>query len=90
MDIKSYLDKAERGEATRIAQHLRVHPVMVSQWANGAKPVPAERCPGIERATAAAVTCEELRPDVAWHRVPDDEWPGGKGRPLLDLARVAA
>lgn len=31
--------------------------------------VPAEYCPAIERATrakGAAVTCEELRPDVAW------------------------
>lgn len=26
--------------------------------------VPAERCTDIERATAGAVTCEELRPDL--------------------------
>lgn len=32
--------------------------------------VPAEWCPAIEAATRAkgrTVTCEELRPDVAWH-----------------------
>jgi DNA-binding transcriptional regulator YdaS (Cro superfamily) len=29
--------------------------------------VPAERCPQIERATDGAVTCEELRPDLAEH-----------------------
>lgn len=28
--------------------------------------VPAEHCPAIERATAGAVRCEDLRPDVAW------------------------
>lgn len=28
--------------------------------------VPAEHCPTIERATAGAVRCEELRPDVDW------------------------
>ncbi len=39
---------------------------MVSQWASGVKAVPAERCPEIERATGGAVTCEELRPDIAW------------------------
>lgn len=29
--------------------------------------VPAEHCPLIELATAGAVRCEELRPDVAWY-----------------------
>lgn len=28
--------------------------------------VPAEHCPGIELATAGAVRCEDLRPDVPW------------------------
>ena len=28
--------------------------------------VPAEHCPAIERATARAVRCEDLRPDVDW------------------------
>lgn len=42
----------------------------VSRWfsADNGK-APAEKCPAIERATRAkgsAVTCEELRPDVAW------------------------
>lgn len=89
MNIKAYLEGAERGEAARIAQALGVHPVMVSQWANGLKPVPPDRCPGIERATAGAVRCEDMRPDVPWHRVADEQWPGGIGRPLLDVARAA-
>lgn len=28
--------------------------------------VPAEHCPAIEQATAGAVRCEDLRPDVPW------------------------
>lgn len=45
-------------------------------WFNTDRNVPAERCPLIERATKAKavevgdealiVTCEELRPDIAW------------------------
>ena len=30
------------------------------------RPIPAERCPEIEKATGGAVRCEELRPDVDW------------------------
>lgn len=43
---------------------------MVSQWAAGVKPVPADRCADIERATAGAVTRRDLRPED-WHRI----WP---------------
>jgi DNA-binding transcriptional regulator YdaS (Cro superfamily) len=42
-------------------------------WFNTSRRVPAEYCPAIERLTrerakslADVVTCEELRPDVAW------------------------
>jgi DNA-binding transcriptional regulator YdaS (Cro superfamily) len=38
-------------------------------WFNTSRRVPAEHCPGIERATrerGKPVLCEELRPDVAW------------------------
>lgn len=36
---------------------------VVQQWLRSR--VPTERCPDIERATDGAVTCEELRPDLA-------------------------
>jgi DNA-binding transcriptional regulator YdaS (Cro superfamily) len=49
---------------------------------------PTEWCPAIERITA--VTCEVLRPDVAWVRVPDLSWPHASGRPCLDLASMVA
>lgn len=48
-----------------MARILGVTPPTVNQWCNGDRQVPAERCPDIERATAGAVTCEELRPDLA-------------------------
>lgn len=41
----------------------------VSPYFTTARRLPAEHCPTIERATRAAgevVSCEELRPDVAW------------------------
>jgi DNA-binding transcriptional regulator YdaS (Cro superfamily) len=58
-----------------MASALKVTQPTVSEWHRGQKRVPAERCPEIERGTRernaadperAVVTCEELRPDVAW------------------------
>lgn len=43
---------------------LRSHSV-VQGWRNNGR-VPAEYCPAIERYTAGAVTCEQLRPSVDW------------------------
>lgn len=65
MDLKTYAE-SERGASANLARAIGVSPVMVSQWIGGAKAVPAERCPAIERATRGAVRCEDLRPDVAW------------------------
>lgn len=58
-----------------MASTLKVTQPTVSEWHRGQKRVPAERCPEIERGTRERnatdperpiVTCEELRPDVAW------------------------
>lgn len=65
-------------------------PGAISQFTGGRRPVPADRCAAIERATSAQVTCEELRPDVAWVRVPDADWPHAGGRPCIDVAAPAA
>ncbi|HSV48343.1 MAG TPA: helix-turn-helix domain-containing protein [Ramlibacter sp.] len=54
------------GGRAPLASHLSVTPAAVSQWCNGERRVPAERCPQIEKATGGKVRCEELRPDVAW------------------------
>lgn len=65
MNLDTYLSTDGR-TAKQLADALRVSPVLISQWRNGGRPVPAERCPEIEQATNGLVTCEELRPDVQW------------------------
>lgn len=64
MNLNDYLSSVESGNA--LARKLGVSAVIVSQWRTGVRAVPAERCPAIERATAGAVRCEDLRPDVDW------------------------
>lgn len=86
MDIKTFTKTAGRGGVARLAEQIGVHPVLVSQWANGVRPIPAERCPAIERATDGAVVVEEMREDVIWVRVSDADWPHPNGRPCIDAA----
>lgn len=54
------------GSQARLAKLIGVSPSAVNQWISGVRPVPAERCPAIERATNGDVRCEDLRPDVDW------------------------
>jgi DNA-binding transcriptional regulator YdaS (Cro superfamily) len=68
MDIKTYLSGTET--AASLARKLGISPVLVSQWRNGYRPIPVERCSDIERATDNAVTRRDIRPDD-WHRI----WP---------------
>lgn len=58
-----------------MAVALKVKQPTISEWLRGDRRVPAERCPEIERGTRErnaedpdrpVVTCEQLRPDVAW------------------------
>lgn len=53
-----------------LASKLGITPVLISQWANGLRPVPPERCVEIEKATERKVTRKDLRPDD-WERI----WP---------------
>ncbi|MES2909867.1 MAG: Cro/CI family transcriptional regulator [Pseudomonadota bacterium] len=64
MKLSDWLE-VSRGRGTQLAQAIGVSPVLVSQWASGARDMPIERCVPIERATGGAVTCEEMRPDKA-------------------------
>ncbi|QWA09822.1 helix-turn-helix domain-containing protein [Sodalis ligni] len=65
MNLRTYTG-LQRGQATLLGKLLGVNSSLISQWANGIRAIPAERCPEIEKATSGAVTCEELRPDVDW------------------------
>lgn len=64
MRLNEYL--MARGTVNALAESIGVPAALVSQWKLGVRQVPAERCPAIERATAGAVRCEDLRPDVDW------------------------
>ena len=55
------------GSQAALAKACGVAPALVYQWLRGLRQVPTERCPAIEQATGGAVTCEELRPDLAEH-----------------------
>lgn len=70
MKLSDYFDQCkaqgEHGAQKRLASAIKVHPVLMSQWTTGERRVPADHCPAIERETGRLVTCEELRPDVAW------------------------
>ena len=80
---------AHVGGAASLARAVQVTPPMVTQWLRGIRSVSPDRCPQIERATAGAVPCETLRPDVRWSRIPDSGWPHPAGRPVIDVARPA-
>ena len=54
------------GSQNNLAQALMVSKGAVSQWKEEARRVPAEHCPAIERLTAGAARCEDLRPDMNW------------------------
>lgn len=64
MNLSDYIKS--HGDGNRLAEAIGAHPVLISQWKNGARQVPAERCPDIEQATGGLVRCEDLRPDVNW------------------------
>ncbi len=87
------IDAAARvlGSQSALAAVLGVTKGAVSQWKDAERQVPFEHCPAIERATGGLVTCEELRPHDRWSRIPDKSWPWHKkGRPVLDVSKVAA
>jgi DNA-binding transcriptional regulator YdaS (Cro superfamily) len=74
------------GGPAAVARLVNCKPPSVIGWRH--RSIPADRCPALERASAGKYPCEQLRPDVRWHRVPDADWPWHPGgRPLIDVAR---
>lgn len=85
MNLSDYLNAA-RGAQVALCAAIGAHSPDMSRWSSGDRPIPPDRCPAIERATSGRVTCEELRPDVRWQRIPDPAWPHPAGRPCIDVA----
>jgi len=78
-------------ERRAIAVALGLHEQYLYQCLTRRRETPTEHCPGIERASGGKLLCEQLRPDVLWHRVPDTAWPWhAQGRPLIDVTRQPA
>ncbi|KHJ60183.1 transcriptional regulator [Burkholderia glumae] len=69
MDILTYLMARNTSQAD-FAKALGVSQGLVCQWIKKRRPVAADRCVAIERATDGAVTRRDLRPDD-WQ----DIWP---------------
>lgn len=63
MNLKTYLAEHKQVD---LARKLGVTQGAVHQWAVGLSRPSAERCIQIEKATAGAVRCEQLRPDIDW------------------------
>lgn len=77
------------GGPAAVARLVNCKPPSVIGWRR--RSIPADRCPALEQASQGRYTCEALRPDVAWHRVADPDWPWHpQGRPLIDVTRQPA
>lgn len=90
MNLDQYLTRKGAESMAAFARSLGLNADQVRQWRSGydgRRPGP-ESCAAIERATGALVTCEELRPDLDWTRIPDKTWPHPKGRPAHDVAKA--
>lgn len=68
MNLETYLSTVDT--AANLARKIEIAPTLISQWRNGVRPIPVERCFAIEQATSGAVTRKDLRPDD-WHLI----WP---------------
>lgn len=63
MELNDYLKTTTQSDFARL---IGVTPAMVHQWSKSIRPVAAERCPEIEKATGGVIRCEDLRPDIDW------------------------
>lgn len=94
MNLHDYLSRPGALTVTELRRLIGAKSdAQVRQWRHKyADRVPSpENCAAIEKATAGKVTCEDLRKDVNWTRIPDASWPWHrKGRPLLDVTKAVA
>jgi DNA-binding transcriptional regulator YdaS (Cro superfamily) len=69
MSLADYLQQTGTSQR-HLAELVGVTQGRVSQWLGG-ETIPPERCIAIQTATGGALTCEQLRPDLEWHQLPD-------------------
>lgn len=87
MDLKTYGEK--RGALPALARRIGISPTFLTQCKIGVRQTPADRCPEIEMETGGVISCEELRSDIRWFRIPDPAWPyHPMGRPLCDFTKI--
>ncbi|MDP3139828.1 MAG: YdaS family helix-turn-helix protein [Burkholderiaceae bacterium] len=93
MNLDDYLSRPNCESMAAFARDLGLNTDQVRQWRHGTdgrRPSP-ENCAVMERHSSGLMTCEDLRPDLEWHRVTDKAWPWHrKGRPVLDVAKAVA
>ncbi|MEI6738008.1 MAG: YdaS family helix-turn-helix protein [Pseudomonadota bacterium] len=70
MELKTYIETAERGSASKLAAELGVSLSFLSQMASGAAAISPARSVAIESFTHGAVARKETRPSD-WHMI----WP---------------
>jgi len=68
MNLNTYLNTIDT--AANLARKLSINPTLISQWKNGVRPIPVERCADIEISTGGLITRQDLRPSD-WQRI----WP---------------
>lgn len=92
MNLDAYLSREGAESAVDFARRAGLNPDQVRQWRYGHNDRrPSEdNCARLERASSGLVTCEELRPDLAWIRIADKAWPHPKGRPAVDITKALA
>jgi DNA-binding transcriptional regulator YdaS (Cro superfamily) len=61
------------GSQQALATALGVTRAAVSQWKDPDRRVPAEHCLVIQRLTGGKVTCQQLRPDMEWGVLRDQQ-----------------
>lgn len=89
MNLKPYINSLDPEGRATLAGKCDTSVGHLNNVMYGYKPCGPELAVLLERATAGAVTCEEMRPDVRWHRVRDRKWPNPAGRPLIDVSAAA-
>ena len=92
MDLDQYLSRPGAESMAALARALNCNADQIRQWRNateGRRPSPA-RCVQMEQVSKGLMTCEHLRPDLTWIRF-GGRWPWHrKGRPAIDVSKVAA